>query len=79
VGVVEAGVVRAVFEDSPWVSVCTVLKRFRISGSSKIRRLWSVFLFCNQLIISRPFCWVVKGSSGLSGVLSLLSDLSRID
>ena len=34
-----------------------------------------MFLFLNQLIISCSFYWVVKGSSGLIGVRSLLKDL----
>ena len=47
-----------------------------MSGSSKTRLLCSVFLCLNQLIISCPFCCVVRGSTGLMGVRSLLKDLS---
>ena len=66
-----------IFDVSPVVSGCIVdPKQDCISGSVKIRHLCSVFLCLNQLIISCPFCCIVKGSSGLMEVRSLLSDLS---
>src|ERR1043165_3697896 len=47
-----------------------------MSGSSKTRLLCSVSLCLNQLIISCPFCCVVRGLIGLTGVRLLLKDLS---
>ena len=79
-GAIVAGavVVCAVFDVSPNVSGCKVgLKRDCTSGSSKTRRLCSVFLCLSQLSMRCPFCWVVRGSTGLMGVWSLLSDLSE--
>src|ERR1043165_2106518 len=46
-----------------------------MSGSSKTCLLCSVFLCLNQLIMSCPFCCVVRGSTGLIGIRSLLNDL----
>jgi hypothetical protein len=71
-GVLVRGVV---FEDSPWVSSCSGPRRACISGSSKTRLLCSVSLCLNQLMMSCPFCCVVRGSIGLIGVRSLLKDL----
>ena len=65
--VLEVEVCGAVFEVSPCVSGCDGLRRACISGSAKTRHLYSIFLCFNQLIISCPFCWVVKGSTGLMG------------
>ena len=62
-------------EVSPCVSACIGLKQACISGSLIICRFWSVFLCLNQLIIRRPFCCVVRGSTGLIGVRSALNDL----
>ena len=75
VAICDAVRVVAGFEDSPSVSGCKGLKRACISGSARTCCLSSVFLFRNQLIIRRPFCCVVRGSTGLIGVRSLLNDL----
>ena len=73
--VCDAVQVVAGLEDSPSVSGCRGLKRACISGSARTCCLSSVFLFWSQLIIRRPFCCVVRGSTGLIGVRSLLNDL----